>query len=303
MELNKFERQLKLLELLIDNEYLTISEMGQRLGISVRSVYRYIQFFESNGFDVYNDQGIYSVGHNSPFVAAVSRKTHFTSDELQCVGSLISQADPTDPNIIKLKYKFRNVYGMDFGQEEFKFDRRISENVEALKKAIENRRQCVLQKYNSLNSKDLRDRLVEPFQFLGNTNEVRCYELDSGMCKTFKVPRVKGKVMVREQKWAFTDRHASYFTDIFGFSGERVWKVVLRLTALSKTILMEEYGMDETRFVMEDATHFLVHLPVCNMKGVGRFVMGLIDETEIVRGEELRAYVHEKLRQYVLKST
>ena len=193
MELNKFDRQLKLLEMLIDNMYLTIQEMGKKLGISTRSVYRYIQFFEDNGFDVYNDQGIYSVGHNSPFVAAVTKKIHFTNEELNCLGLLISRADRTNPVVNKLKYRFRNIYGMNFGVDDFRFDKNISDNVEVLRTAIENRRLCVLQKYNSLNSKDQRDRLVEPFQFMNNTNEVRCFELESGICKNFKVTRMEAR--------------------------------------------------------------------------------------------------------------
>lgn len=297
MELHKFERQLRLLELLIDNEHLSIQDIGEFIGLSSRSIYRYIQFFEDNGFDVYNDQGIYSIGHTSPFVAAVTKKTHFSGDELSCLGKLIAQADTSNPTVNKLKYRFRNIYGMDFRQDEFKFDKRISENVDVLRRAIETKHQCVLQKYNSLNSKDLRDRLVEPFQLMNNTNEVRCYELDSGICKTFKVARIKGKVVWKEKKWEHSGRHVSYFTDIFGFSSDKVLKVILRLTTVSKTILMEEFGLDETRFVMEDDAHFLVHLPICNMKGVGRFVMGLIDEVEIVKGYELRQYIKEKINE------
>ena len=298
MELNKFERQLRLIELLVDNQHLTIHEMGAMLGLSSRSVYRYIQFFEANGFDVYNDQGIYSMGHNSSFMTAVTKKTHFSVDELNCLGGLIARADSGDPTVNKLKYRFRNVYGMDFGKDDFLFDKKISDNIDVLRKAIETRRQCVLQRYNSLNSKDQRDRLVEPFQFMNNTNEVRCFELESGICKTFKVTRIKGKVIRKEKKWEHSDKHVNYFTDIFGFSAEKTLKVILRLTTVSKTILMEEFGLDESRFVQEDDIHYLIHLPVCNMKGAGRFVMGLIDEVEIVKGDELRDYVNEKIQSF-----
>ena len=83
MELNKFDRQLKLIELLIDNQHLSIEEIGNTIGLSTRSVYRYIQFFENLGFEVFNDKGIYSIGHNSPFITAISQKMHFTSEELE----------------------------------------------------------------------------------------------------------------------------------------------------------------------------------------------------------------------------
>lgn len=299
MELNKFDRQLKLIELLIDNQHLSIEEIGNTIGISTRSVYRYIQFFENLGFEVFNDQGIYSIGHNSPFIAAISQKMHFSSEELGVLGEMISRADTNNPVVNKLKYKFRNVYGLDFRSDEFRFDKKISENIDSLRQAIKGKKQCVLQKYNSLNSKETRDRLVEPFQFLSSTNEVRCYEPESDMCKTFKVTRIKGKVFCRDKKWEFTDRHVSFFTDIFGFSSEKVTKVILRLTTLSKTILMEEFGLDETRFVKEDDLHFLVHLPICHNKGAGRFVLGLIDEVEIVKGNSLKQYVDGIIQNFL----
>lgn len=299
MELNKLERQLKLLELLIDNQHLTIAEIAESVGVSVRSVYRYIQFYENLGFEVFNDQGIYSIGHNSPFIASVSQKMHFTSEELATLGEMIARADANNPVVNKLKYKFRNVYGLDFRSDEFRFDKRISENIETLKRAIKGKKQCVLQKYNSLNSKEMRDRFVEPFQFLSSTNEIRCYEPESDMCKTFKLTRIKGNVVCKDKKWEFTDRHVSYFTDIFGFSGENVSKVILRLTTVSKTIMMEEYGLDETRFVKEDDYHFLVHLPICNNKGAGRFVLGLIDEVEIVKGNSLKQYVDDIIQIFL----
>ena len=299
MELNKLERQLKLLELLIDNQHLIISEIAEYVGISVRSVYRYIQFYENLGFEVFNDQGIYSIGHNSPFIAAISQKMHFSSEELGVLGEMISRADTNNPVVNKLKYKFRNVYGLDFRSDEFRFDKKISENIDSLRQAIKGKKQCLLQKYNSLNSKKMRDRMVEPFQFLSSTNEVRCYEPESDMCKTFKVTRIKGKVVCKEKKWEFTDRHVSFFTDIFGFSSEKVTKVILRLTTVSKTILMEEFGLDDARFVKEDDQHFLVHLPICNNKGAGRFVLGLIDEVEIVKGNSLKQYVDGIIQNFL----
>lgn len=299
VELNKFGRQLQLLEMLIGNQHLTIEDISEKLELSTRSVYRYIKFFEDSGFDVYNEQGVVAVGLTSPFVAALTRKVHFTSDELGFLGLLLSQADDNSPLVHRLRTKLRNIYGLEFDSDKLKFNKNLSANILDLQNSIKKRRQCVLQKYNSLNSGQTSDRLVEPFQFLNDKNEVRCYEITSGQCKTFKVARIGGRVLVKDERWAFTMKHVSYMTDVFGFAGEKVWKVILRLTNLSKTILVEEFGVDESKFVIEDGTHFLITLPVCNMKGVGRFVMGLINDVEIVKGDALRKYVNEQLLRHL----
>lgn len=303
MELSKLDRQLKILELLVNNEHLTPKEIADRLDISLRSVYRYIKFYEDLGFDVFNDHGIYSVGHNSPFITAITQKMHFTSDELYALGHLLGQADKKDATINRIRHKFRNVYGLEFNDEEFKFDKHVAENIETLKKAIQMRHQCILQQYQSLSSKQTSDRVVEPYQMLSNSNEVRCYELSSGLCKTFKIARINGKVVDREQQAEHRDQYTHYFTDIFGFASEKTIRVVLRLTVLSKTILMEEFGVNEERFLQEDSDHYLISLPVCNEKGIGRFVLGLIDDVEIVKGDFLKKYIREQIMNHGFQAT
>ena len=50
MELYKFERQLRLMMLLTQNRNYTIEELGERLDMSTRNVYRYIDAFKMAGF-------------------------------------------------------------------------------------------------------------------------------------------------------------------------------------------------------------------------------------------------------------
>lgn len=303
MDLSKFERQLRILELLVNNDQLTPQEIADRMNISTRSAYRYIKFFENLGFDVFNDHGIYSIGNSSPFIAALTQKMHFTSDELQTLGQILGKCDKNDPVVNRIRHKFRNVYGLEFDDEAFKYDQRIGKNIEVLKNAIKLRHQCILQQYQSLSSKQTKDRVVEPYQMLSNSNEVRCYELESGLCKTFKIARINGQVIDRERHAEHRDQYTHYYTDVFGFAADKTTRVILRLSLLSKTILMEEFGVNEERFVMEDANHFLISLPVCNVKGIGRFVLGLIDEVEIVKGDFLKNYIREQIMNHGFTAT
>jgi predicted DNA-binding transcriptional regulator YafY len=50
MELHKFERQLRLMMMLTQNRNYTLEELGKRLDMSARNVYRYIEAFKMAGF-------------------------------------------------------------------------------------------------------------------------------------------------------------------------------------------------------------------------------------------------------------
>ncbi len=298
MELDKFARQLKLLEMLIGNNRYSPMEIGEKLNISVRSVYRYIEFYKNAGFDINNFNGIYTISHTSPFVAAITQKMHFTSDELQLISNMLMKMDKNDPTVNRIRQKFKSAYGMELDDEDFIYDNRIGHNIDVIKKAIKQKHQCVLQKYESLHNKTVKDRLVEPYQLLNLSKEVRCYEVESGICKTFKIARIKGNVTFSKSKWQYKEKHLNYFTDVFGFSSDKVSRVVLRMSKLAKQVFIEEYGIEETKIIRENDNYYLLSLPICDNKGAGRFIMGLINEIQILKGKSLQDYISSELSKY-----
>ena len=52
MEQPRIERMLRLMKLMSGNTNYTIGELAKKLGITYRSVYRYLETFESSGFVV-----------------------------------------------------------------------------------------------------------------------------------------------------------------------------------------------------------------------------------------------------------
>ena len=73
---------------------------------------------------------------------------------------------------------------------------------------------------------------------------------------------------------------------------------MLRLTNVSKTILVEEFGYDESKILIEDGEHYLVSLAICNNHGIGRFIMGMLNEVEIVKGTSLKDYIDTEIQKY-----
>ena len=81
MELEKFDRQLRLMVLLTQNRLLTIEDISRDLHMSKRSIYRYIEAFRQMGFIVIKEGTRYRIDHSSPFFHTITERIHFTTDE------------------------------------------------------------------------------------------------------------------------------------------------------------------------------------------------------------------------------
>ena len=137
---------------------------------------------------------------------------------------------------------------------------------------------------------------MEPYLFLSNHNEVRCYELKSGQNKTFKVSRM-GRVEVLDLLWCNEQHHTQVYTDLFHFSGETRYPVTLRLGVLSVNLLKEEYPQSVRWLQPDDKGHWLLHTEVCSLQGVARFVMGLYEDVEVIDSPELQQFLNRRVQE------
>ncbi|MDE7377991.1 MAG: transcriptional regulator [Paraprevotella sp.] len=293
MELGKFERQLRLMVLLTQNRTYSIEQLCEKLDMSRRTVYRYIELFRDLGFEVVKQSGnVYRLDKSSPFFREISSMVHFTDDEAITLRYVLDTLADTNIQARTLRRKMERLY--DFGiVNETEADRRLADNLQALYEAIRERRQVVLRGYSSSNSRQSGDRVVEPYLFLSNNNEVRCYEPASRMNKTFKVTRI-GRVEVLDLLWSHEEEHRPVYTDLFRFSGEERCSVTLRLGRLAVNLLREEYPVGSERLQPDGPEHWLLQTEVCSFTGVGRFILGVFEDVEVVAPEELRRYLCEK---------
>jgi predicted DNA-binding transcriptional regulator YafY len=173
-------------------------------------------------------------------------------------------------------------------------------NVNRLVEAIECRCQVVLRDYASGHTGNLSNRVVEPFGFTTNYVQVWCYEPESGMNKLFKTSRI-GVVELTDSEWQYADKHREGYIDIFRMTGFEQHRVQVKLGMLARNLLIEEYPLAERDIRPIDDAHWMLDTHVCNYVGVGRFVMGLLDDVEIVASPELEAYVDNIIHQYDTK--
>lgn len=296
MDQPKFERMLRLMKLLTGNTTYHIDQLAERLQMSRRTVYRYIDTFREAGFVVKRSGTCIRLDKESPHFKEISQLVHFTKEEAYVLSRAIESID--DTNLLKqnLKRKLCSVYDNKTLADTV-VRGRIAPNIRSLIEAIEAQRQVILSGYRSANSGAVRDRRVEPFAFTTNYVAVWCYDTEEGSCKLFKTARI-GRVIPTETPWAHADEHHEGFIDLFRMHGERRYRIRLELGLRACNLLTEEYPLAERELKPCGAGRWLLDTEVAGLAGVGRFVAGLLDDIRIIESPELTLYLHQYLARY-----
>ena len=188
-----------------------------------------------------------------------------------------------------IKQKLERFYDFNI-IEDVRLREQHANNVSVIYEAIKFEQMIKICGYRSNHSNTKTDRIVEPFLLMNNNNEVRCYELASEQCKTFKLSRMESVELI-DLRWSYADRHKQMFTDVFMFSSEQPQTVELSMGRLSSTILVEEFPDAEQYLSQTDDSHWHLAMPVCSFLGIGRFVKGLKDDIEVIAPDSFREYI------------
>lgn len=296
MDQPKIERLLRLMMMLTANNRYSVEELADRLETSPRTIYRYIDTFKEAGFLITKKGECFRIDKKSKYFKDISQLVHFTEEEAYILNSAIESIDPT--NVIKqnLKAKLASVY--DFKMlAECVVKGENARNVNSLIEAIENRKQVVLKDYTSGHSKKVSDRLIEPLSFTTNYIQVWGYEVSSGKNKLFKLSRI-GSVEVLEDEWAFENEHSVGMMDIFRITSFEQIPIKLKLGLMASSLLVEEYPLAEKYLspAPDDSNSHILDIKVCGYEGVGRFVLGLLDDIEILQGDGLKDFLRERMK-------
>ena len=299
MDQPKLERMLRLMKLMTGNVNYTVNDLAERIGTTYRSIYRYIDTFKDAGFVVQNlGGGVYKLGKESRYFKDISQLVHFTDEEAHIVNQLIEALDDTNMLKQNLRRKLTTIYDCTSMAQSIVRGKNAA-NVNNLLEAITERRRVVLHDYASSNTGVVRDRVVEPFGFTTNYVQVWCYEVESGQNKIFKTSRI-GSVEILSEEWQAEEKHTEGHIDIFRMTGFEQHRVRIRLGMLARNLLLEEYPLAERDIVKEGSDGWVLDTLVSNYRGVGRFVLGLMDDVEVLESEEFKSYLRAKIAEVKL---
>ena len=297
MRFDKLKKQLELLILLSDGRNYTIEELCERMELSRRNFYYLLDFIKHAGFIVFKNQGCYHIDRRSPFFTQLLQTIQFTDRDVKTIHSVLTMAGNDSEMVNQLRQKLENAYSLSVSADS-PVRRQMDSNLKMLRKAMNEKKTVRLVGYSSPHSHTVKDRIVEPFLLLHDNQDVRCHELVSGANKTFKISRMTGVEML-DTPWLHEDSHRQVFTDIFMFSSEERHRVRLRLGQLSHNLFMEEYPQGAHYVTPNEDGSWLLDIEVCDYRGLGRFVLGLFKDIEVVEGEGFKAYMKDEINSLV----
>ncbi len=288
MDQPKIERLLRLMKLLTANTTYNVDQIAERLEMSRRTVYRYIDTFRDAGFVIKKSGDCIRLDKASPHFRDIEQLVHFTEEEAVILKSAIENID--DNNLLKqnLKRKLYSVYDNKTLADTVVRGKNAP-NIRRLVEAIEERRQVLLRGYQSAHGGEVRDRVVEPFAFTTNYVQVWCFDPGDGANKLFKTSRISSVELLGE--WRHGGRHQKGFIDAFRMHGSERYRVVLEMGVLAYNLLCEEYPLAERDLQPAGEGRWRLATEVAGMAGIGRFVVGLLDDIRIVDAPELQEYL------------
>lgn len=290
---------LRLMKLLTGNVSRTIDQVAKEMGITPRTVYRYIDDIREAGFVVNKLYGnVYAMGKVGRGLSDYNRLIYFTEEEAYITAKLIEGID--NNNVLKrdLQRKLASVYDST-SIANYIDNTANAANVEALADAIKRKKQVVLKQYESAHSNESKDRLVEPIEFTVNMIDIWAYDVDNGDNRVFKVARIHG-VEVTDTGWEFASKHKAIKPDVFRMVGNLNEKIVLQLNTRAKSLLLEEFPLAEKDLKREDGK-WLLKTTIHSLEGAGRFVIGLAADIKILKGKKLLDYIKNYDKKYVQK--
>ena len=292
MDQPKIERMLRMIQLLASNTNYTLDEIADKLELSRRSMFRYIDTFKSAGFVVQRiSEGVYKITSYDKEYKDLSQLVYFSEEEAIILSHLIENLDSTNSLKAGLKHKLAAVYDStsiaDYIDNKAKFD-----IVEVLADAVKNKRQVRLKSYSSAHAGKDKDYIVEPYKFTKEFVDIIAYDTVAGISKVFKISRIGGVEMLGG--WENESQHVEKPIDFFRMSGSPIDHVKLRLSLRAKNLLTEEFPVTFTEVSQAKRTWFWEG-DVNSFEGIGRFVLGLAHEVSVVDGKLFKKWLQEQV--------
>lgn len=297
MDQPKIERLLRLIMLMAGKTDYTVEEIAHRLGITPRSVYRYIDTLRACRFVIDKKRSnLYKLVKIPGVSVNFNKLIYFSEEEAFIINSLINALDGSNSIKANLQKKLSAIYSLA-SLAEVTMSKEMAQCIECLGYAIREHKKVILKAYESANSHTISDRIVEPFSFTTNYIDIWAYDLDKRENRTYKISRIES-VEILDESWTNESHHRKFTTDCFRMSGESSIPVRLELSLRAKNLILEEYPL-AARYLIQTEDSCILETMVQDLAGVGRFVIGLAGEIRIIDSPELEQYIREYTRKHL----
>lgn len=272
--------------LLSGRKWQGAQEISQRIGISGRTLYRYLNTLDEAGFWVERGALGYRLAANGRRHAA--GLLHFSNEEAALLYQTLQHLQGGGRDRDRLLQKLHTLYDCHILAQPAR--QHAMQVALQLQQAIDTKVQAILHGYRSNNSYTISNRLVEPFEPDAGGDTFWCYEPETRTNKQFKLSRIQS-VELTATPWQHETEHQSSFVDAFGFAAQQpLAQVNIWLSLKAANLLGEEYP--DTKPHIHKAEHgYHFTGPVASWKGIGRFVNGMENDAVVLGPEEFKNYL------------
>lgn len=288
---------MQLISLLKTKPTKTIRHLAEVIESTERTVYRYLDLLEEVGFHIGRD------AHHRVFIESGEEVPglSFTAEECNLLRQLLETAAK--------KSKFKDgilkklaIHSESHLSANHLLKAHLGKIIEQLSLAIQQQRQVIIRKYQSINSDTISDRLVEPICFTDNFESLAAYEVKTGKNKYFNVERIS-TVEVRKQPFAHLAAHKFSKPDVFGFSENgNKHRIDLLMSLRVAVLLREEYPMTAP-FIkpVVKSGKYRFSATVNDFKPISRFVLGFPEDITVVESQEFKAHLKSRVEKLLAR--
>ena len=295
MEDTRPKRILRLLMMLSGNKKYAMPELEDKMEMSARNLRRDLNLIESSGFLLDRKKG-YRLQSDRSTNRDLKDLMHFSEEEISILYQTLSLIEEDSPLKERLVRKMNAFYDLK-ALEQLRQKDDLTK-VHTIRDSLEQKKQVILKAYRSSNSNNIEDRVVEVFDFLPDYRAIWCYDIKSHSCKQFKLARMQF-VELLSSAWRYEEKHQKPFIDVFRMSSMKpLTTVELLLSLKAYNLLIEEYPL-ATKHIKQEDKSYRVKVPVANYNGIGRFVLGLIEEIEIIKPAAFKKYLKAQVGKFL----
>ena len=283
----KLYRVFRLLQMLSQRPHRTVPHLAANLEASRETVYKYLRLLESVGYRIEKDEkNRYALSLDPPAGAQL-----VDAEEAGFLQDLLWQSPAGHPLRDRILHKLNRQFTLrPLVQSLAKFQ--VYEHIQTLGQAIESSVRVRLHNYLSAEN-ELTNRFCEPIEFMENYAYLWAYDLDRQDYRQFKLDRI-GRVEILDAPVASV--HESRTADLFGWTGPRWLPLTLRLSTRAYQLLGEEFPAAKP-FMRSSQGQLLFDGMVRDWRGIGRFILGLPGEIEVLDPPELLDYLYQRQQQ------
>lgn len=289
--------QAKLLRLfqiiaVLKSGHWTIKQLAERFDTSERTIYRYINLLEEVEFLIekdFDNRYFIMTSEDDP------SQSQFSMEETRLIKKLIQSGAGDNPLKNLLLKKLALNSEMDSMPRLF-VKARLGKFVDVLAEAIKEKKQVVLKNYHSAHSNEIRDRLVEPIHFGDNYQSIIALDTNDKASKQFKLDRI-GEIGETTKPFQYEAQHQKNQSDIFGFNGDANLWISLSLGMRAYLLLSEEFPL-AVPYIEKRDNNYYFHGPVAGFVGVGRFVLGMMDDITVEGPDNFKQYLRKAIATF-----